>query len=313
MKCPLCGGTECQNKFESYSNALKYYCKEYDREFLLSGNIEQTNNTIKQNQLNNLLFEFVIRNAVCGDENKNWWFQYLLDYRLQDKDASNIVNLAEINYPDTLAEKTDRILLNLYNIKAGYGEWFHLGGSFARAFFTDTDDNTELVGVYTMLQELGYITVKSKWYFMISAKGWQRLDELIRKNRDRKQAFIAMAFKSETQGIREAFRKGISNAGFKPIAIDEKEHNNQIVPEIFYEIDNSSFLVMDVTYPNYGAYYEAGYALGKGKQVIICCRKDSFEGNERPHFDIAQKSMIVWKDEEELVERLEKRIRATVG
>ena len=53
--------------------------------------------------------------------------------------------------------------------------------------------------------------------------------------------------------------------------------------------------------------------MGKGKQVIICCRKDSFEGNERPHFDIAQKSMIVWKDEEELVERLEKRIRATVG
>jgi len=160
MNCPLCGGTECQNKFESQSNALKYHCKEYDKEFLVSGNVEQPQNNIKQNQLNNLVFEFIIRNAVCEDENQCWWFQYLPDYHLQDKDASNIVNLAEINYPNNLVEKLDRILLNLYNIKSCYGEWFHLGGSLARAFFTDTDENTELVGIYMMLQELGYITVK---------------------------------------------------------------------------------------------------------------------------------------------------------
>jgi len=77
MNCPLCGGTECQNKFESQSNALKYHCKEYDKEFLVSGNVEQPQNNIKQNQLNNLVFEFIIRNAVCGDDNKSWWFQYL--------------------------------------------------------------------------------------------------------------------------------------------------------------------------------------------------------------------------------------------
>ena len=65
--------------------------------------------------------------------------------------------------------------------------------------------------------------------------------------------------------------------------------------------------------PNYGAYYEAGYAQALGKQVIMCCRKSEFDSDKgRPHFDVAQKSMIVWKDEEELVERLRKRIEATV-
>ena len=96
--------------------------------------------------------------------------------------------------------------------------------------------------------------------------------------------------------------------------IDEKEHNNQIVPEIFYEIERSKFMVVDVTYPNYGAYYEAGYAQALGKQVIICCRENEFRNADtRPHFDISQKSMIVWKDETELIERLKRRIEATVN
>lgn len=45
------------------------------------------------------------------------------------------------------------------------------------------------------------------------------------------------------------------------LAFSDKEHNNQIVPEIFYEIDHSQFLVVDIIYPNNDAYFEAGYAV----------------------------------------------------
>lgn len=76
-----------------------------------------------------------------------------------------------------------------------------------------------------------------------------------------------------------------------------------------FEISRSKFVVVDITYPNYGAYYEAGYAEALGKEVIICCRDTDF----KPHFDIAQKSAIVWKDENDLEERLYRRIEATVG
>ena len=72
---------------------------------------------------------------------------------------------------------------------------------------------------------------------------------------------------------------------------------------------------MNVSFPNYGAYYEAGYAIGKGKQVIICCSAERFKDRnyrKRPHFDIAQKSMVIWNTREELVEKLKKRIEATV-
>ncbi len=99
------------------------------------------------------------------------------------------------------------------------------------------------------------------------------------------------------------------------LVIDEKEHNNQIVPEILYEISRSKFVVVDITVPNYGAYYEAGYAQALGKEVIVCCKDSSFRSKskkKKPHFDIDQKSMIVWKDEEELIDRLKRRIEATV-
>ena len=72
-------------------------------------------------------------------------------------------------------------------------------------------------------------------------------------------------------------------------------------------------MVVDISFPNYGAYYEAGYGQALGKEVIICCSKEKFDNPEsRPHFDIAQKSMIIWKDTDDLIARLKKRIEATV-
>ena len=81
-----------------------------------------------------------------------------------------------------------------------------------------------------------------------------------------------MSYCEGSQPIREGFRTAIETCGYFPCIIDEVEHNGQIVPEIFYEIGRSRFLVADVTYPNYGAYYEAGYAQGmiaKGIQSTL--------------------------------------------
>ena len=57
----------------------------------------------------------------------------------------------------------------------------------------------------------------------------------------------AMQFGDETKSIRESFRKAISESGYSVKIIDEKEHNNQIVPEIFFEIEQSLFVVVDIT------------------------------------------------------------------
>ena len=186
-----------------------------------------------------------------------------------------------------------------------------------RLFFPANGEPIESEGVLKMLIQMGYV-IKNPRYemFSISAEGWKKIESIQKKRSEIKQGFVAMRFGEKTAGIREGFRKAITDAGYSMRAIDEKEHNNQIVPEIFYEIERSKFVVVDVTYPNYGAYYEAGYAYGLGKEVIVCCSREAFENKdgkfERPHFDISQKSMVIWDDIEDLKIRLTRRIQATV-
>lgn len=121
------------------------------------------------------------------------------------------------------------------------------------------------------------------------------------------KAFVAMWFSDTMKEARNAIKEAISECGYVANIIDEKEHNHDIVPEILYEIDNSKFLVADLTGNRGGVYYEAGYAKGIGKEVILTAKE-----GEKPHFDVAQVNTIFWKDEMELKDRLIRRIKSTI-
>ena len=121
-----------------------------------------------------------------------------------------------------------------------------------------------------------------------------------------------MWFNAKTDYLWTKISQAIRDCGYVPIRIDKKEHNNQIVPEIFYEIKQSKFVVADLTGNRSGVYYEAGYAEALGKEVIVTWKKVD-EKEDQPHFDIAQKNMIRWDNEDDLYTDLVKRIKATVG
>lgn len=152
-------------------------------------------------------------------------------------------------------------------------------------------------------------------------KGLSRIDTQGQTKKS-KHIFVSMSFAEKTKPTREAIRQGIINAGFLPDFIDEIIHNHQIVPEMFRLIRESQLLILDVSDPNYGAYYEAGYALGLGKEVIVCCSSEKFykkyETDEekkferylKPHFDISQKQILIWNDESDLTKKLSEWIKA---
>ena len=88
---------------------------------------------------------------------------------------------------------------------------------------------------------------------------------------------------------------------------------------MFRLIRECRFLIMDISDPNYGAYYEAGYARGLGKEIIITCSHDTHNKEYtteeerrhlKPHFDIAQKQILVWNNYNDLTQKLEQWIRA---
>lgn len=273
----------------------------------------------------NLVGEIMLRTPfkVVNMMREKWNFFYSeneIGFDIKDPTKINIANNMR-NYPFSFSDKMDRILLNFSKQYPNPHDLFVWEEKNARLMFCEADlpdeVRSEERAVILLLEELGYVKHdKDKNMYSISASGWSRLSDLHKKEQAMNQGFIAMRFGSETQCIREAFKDAIRQCNYAVSIIDEKEHNNQIVPEIFSEISKSKFIVVDVSFPNYGAYYEAGYAQGLGKEVIVCCKKSVFDGNEstsRPHFDISQKAMIIWNNEEELVQKLARRIDATVG
>jgi len=146
----------------------------------------------------------------------------------------------------------------------------------------------------------------------LTVDGWKHLGDLQMKNSELPQVFIAMWFdeKGSMDAVRDSIKQAVEEAGYIPIIIDEKEHNNQIVPEILYEIQNSKFVIADLCGHRNGVYYEAGYAKGLGKEVILTCRKTDFQSR---HFDVAQQSIVVYEDEKDLRKKLLRRIEVSVG
>lgn len=136
------------------------------------------------------------------------------------------------------------------------------------------------------------------------------LEECERMLGNIKKVFIAMWFDDSMKKARGQIGAAIKSCGYEPMIINDKEHNNQIVPEILKEIEDSEFVVADLTGQRGGVYFEAGYAVAKNKELILCCEK---EEEKDIHFDVKQINTILWKNEQELKEKLAKRIKATVG
>ncbi|PSJ59242.1 hypothetical protein [Pseudaminobacter soli (ex Li et al. 2025)] len=153
--------------------------------------------------------------------------------------------------------------------------------------------------------------------------GHTHLEKLRERPRNSHQAFVAMWFGPEVAAAyEEAIAPAIVDSGYRPIRIDQKEHNNKIDDEIIAEIRRSRFVVADFTcglvgegqdktaVPRGGVYYEAGYAQGLGIPVIWTCREDHIN---HVHFDTRQFNHITWRTPAELRSKLRNRIGAVLG
>jgi hypothetical protein len=144
----------------------------------------------------------------------------------------------------------------------------------------------------------------------ITSRGWQELERLEQSGADSPNAFIAMWFDPSQDHANEAIKSAITEAGYRPLRIDEVEHVNRIDDEILAKIRQSKFLVADFTGQRHGVYFEAGFMLGLGRPVIWVCIKSDFD---TVHFDARQYNTIVYEDVAELRAKLRFRIEAILG
>lgn len=323
-KCPLCNGQGCEiNKIVGNENdwdrcGIVVTCNE-GMQAEIHESVWACADKEEVHKRFNMIYVFLSDNPV----KKTHEFEKMYRFFYEESSIGEVpedvckVNVAELikNYPLSFLDKAEMALLNLSKKYPRIGDEILVGKDLTYvlyAGYSDWDfDMGEIEGMLSSLNDLGYLSkADGDPIYRISAQGWIKIAEMEKEKDVLNQGFIAMQFGEKTKSIRQAFKEAISECRYVPRVIDEKEHNHQIVPEILYEISKSKFVVVDITFPNYGAYYEAGYAEALGKEVIICCKDTEFQ---KVHFDIAQKSAVVWKDEDDLRKRLYRRIEATVG
>ena len=298
--------------FYDCPNCGKYAFEEESHEFI-TNNRDKLASFLFYNQSEN------VKRIFIGEDNLRE--KYENDFRfVSEQEIKNF-------YPETFSEKINMILKYVASKSRFFGDLVKIKQQFLYTFFfirTCIDgSNLQIKDIERQIYFIGEFFDNNKFIeytsgvdtcdFLLTSKGWNEVGEIEKSEKLNKNIFVAMSFDKKATFIRKAIKEGITEAGFNPILIDEITHNKQIVPEMFRIIRESRFLVMDVTFQNYGAYYEAGYAQGLGKEVIITCREEEFNSSDkRPHFDIAQKQILVWKNEEELIQRLSDWIKAII-
>ncbi|MBR5439306.1 MAG: hypothetical protein IKV61_03710 [Clostridia bacterium] len=308
-----CSCEECGQFF--IPDPLKYYPQELSHLY----NIEHLRSYLFYHKSN-------LRPVICDGEYYN---AHISDNFINVYNVSP--ELVESWYPKTFAEKVDLILLKLYNQidYIGHNRVYNYI-DLKDIFFVCSPKNTpsdsiakkyfEQIDYYIKyLKESEYISYSTSAYvppltwghkstIALKPKGLARIEELQKNQSSNKNVFIAMSFGEGTKELREKIKEGLK--GYNVRIMDEIEHNNQIVPEMLYEIRNSRFVIAELSHHNNGAYYEAGYALGLGKEVIHICDKKELKSGL--HFDVAQVNTIFYDSIDEIPEKLRKRIEATI-
>jgi len=145
----------------------------------------------------------------------------------------------------------------------------------------------------------------------LTFEGWERFDEMQRDLSDSKVAFMAMGYGNPTVDLAfNAFVNAVAQTGFLLCRLDQKPKAGLIDLRMRVEIRSAKFLVADLTDENRGAYWEAGFAEGLGKNVYYTCESSKFEAT-KSHFDTEHLLTVKWSPDSmsEALEELKSAIR----
>jgi hypothetical protein len=145
--------------------------------------------------------------------------------------------------------------------------------------------------------------------------GWKKVAELKSQNKNIGHfAFMAMEYDNQEQDeiFKDYLLPAVAQTGFELKLLKNLLGAGLIDNQLRVQIRRAKFLIADLTNKNLGAYWEAGYAEGLGKQVIYLCKESEFK-EIKTHFDTNHHTTIRWDKENmsQAVEELKATIRAT--
>lgn len=129
--------------------------------------------------------------------------------------------------------------------------------------------------------------------------GWERFQAEQSGTSSATFGFLAMKFGDArledfvTNVLKPCVRNGI---GYELLDMRDVARAGIIDNIMRAQIRDASFVIVDLTHDNSGAYWEAGYAEGLGKPVIYICESEKF-AEAQTHFDTNHSTTVVWAEE----------------
>ncbi len=135
--------------------------------------------------------------------------------------------------------------------------------------------------------------------FQLTLAGWERYAALKRAQNDSRTAFMAMKFGDAELNdvVDRCFRPAVQRAGFELRVLTDNQQAGLIDDQIRAALIAARFVVADLTHGSFGAYWEAGFADGRGLPVIYTCRRAEWN-KAKTHFDTNHMTTVLWNTED---------------
>ncbi len=243
--------------------------------------------------------------------------------KIEDDDQYTLMNYDELleGWPANFGATLERCFMNICRLSPSPGYEVVFIPPRHNQFLFFTTDEKELLYYLKALHLDGLIDFEQPYLGVINYRlnltpnGWLRFDEIERTSGSRNNpAFVAMAFGKDKKRselnilFEEVIKFACQRVGWRAERSDSPEYNDSVIDKILSMIHAAPFVIADLSDNNLGAYYEAGFAHGLKKAVILLVKE-----GVKPHFDLSGFNQIRWKDHADLKVKLEWRIENTIG
>lgn len=150
----------------------------------------------------------------------------------------------------------------------------------------------------------------------LTLAGWAEFEKERRGQTAGGYGFIALKFNDAVLDpfVQAVVKPAVSSLGFELVDMRDSAEAGIIDNVMRARIRDASFVLVDLTHANEGAYWEAGYAEGLGKPVLYLCSRQVFE-EKGTHFDTNHCTTVLWdpKYPEPFTEELKATLRRSLG
>jgi hypothetical protein len=129
----------------------------------------------------------------------------------------------------------------------------------------------------------------------LTLSGWDRYGALKQARSESRTAFMAMKFGDAELDhvLKTCFRNAVARTGFELRDLQDHKHAGLIDDQIRAELLGARFVIADLTHDSFGAYWEAGFADGRGLPVIYTCKRAKWD-DAKSHFDTNHMVTVLW-------------------